>query len=261
MGLGKTVQALALICHARASDPAGGPFLIVAPKSVVPNWGQEAARFAPGLSVVALTDTSRRRGKDLATAIAGADVVVTSYTLFRLDAEAHEDMDWSGVLFDEAQFLKNRASKVYQCARRLPAPFKLAITGTPMENDLMELWSLLSITAPGLFPSPQRFPEAYARPIERGGDAELLARLRRRVRPLMLRRTKEQVAPELPPKQDQVLSVELSPSHRGSTNGTSSASARRSCGLLGRRGQEPLLHPARRSPCLRQLSLHAGTRR
>jgi superfamily II DNA or RNA helicase len=214
MGLGKTVQALALICHARERGPAGGPFLIVAPKSVVPNWEREAARFAPGLSVVALTDTSRRRGQDLATAIAGADVVVTSYTLFRLDAEAHELVDWGGVLFDEAQFLKNRQSKVYQCARRVPAAFKLAITGTPMENDLMELWSLLSITAPGLFPSPQRFREAYARPIERGGEAELLARLRRRVRPLMLRRTKEQVAPELPPKQTQVLPVELTPSHR-----------------------------------------------
>jgi superfamily II DNA or RNA helicase len=214
MGLGKTVQALALICHAHAVEPDAGPVLIVAPTSVVPNWTAEAARFAPDLRVVALTDTLRRRGEDLGTVIAGADVVVTSYTLFRLDADAHEQIGWAGVLFDEAQFMKNRQSKVYQCARRVPAPFKLAITGTPMENDLMELWSLLSVTAPGLFPSPQRFRETYARPIERGGDAELLGRLRRRVRPLMLRRTKEQVSPELPPKQQQVLSIELTPAHR-----------------------------------------------
>jgi superfamily II DNA or RNA helicase len=213
MGLGKTVQALALIAHARGADPDAGPVLIVAPTSVVPNWIAEAGRFVPGLRVVALTDTLRRRGQELEALVDEADVVVTSYTLFRLDAEAHERIGWSGVLFDEAQFLKNRRSKVYQCARRVPAPFKLAITGTPMENDLMELWSLFSITAPGLFPNPERFRETFARPVEKG-DAELLARLKRRIRPLMLRRTKEQVAPELPPKQQQVLPVELAPAHQ-----------------------------------------------
>ncbi|WP_018333125.1 DEAD/DEAH box helicase [Actinomycetospora chiangmaiensis] len=213
MGLGKTVQALALIAHAREAEPDAGPVLIVAPTSVVPNWTAEAARFTPALRVVALTDTLRRRGQDLQAVVAGADVVVTSYTLFRLDVEAHERVGWSMVLFDEAQFLKNRRSKVYLCARRVAAPTKLAITGTPMENDLMELWSLLSITAPGLFPNSEQFREGYARPIEKG-DAELLARLRRRIRPVMLRRTKEQVAPDLPPKQEQVLPVELAPAHR-----------------------------------------------
>ncbi|WP_433801532.1 SNF2-related protein [Actinomycetospora sp. CA-084318] len=213
MGLGKTVQALALIAHARETEPDSGPVLIVAPTSVVPNWTAEAARFTPALRVVALTDTLRRRGQDLESVVAGADVVVTSYTLFRLDVEAHEAIGWSAVLFDEAQFLKNRRSKVYSCARRVPAPVKIAITGTPMENDLMELWSLLSITAPGLFPNSEQFRETFAKPIERG-DAELLARLRRRIRPLMLRRTKEQVAPDLPPKQEQVLPVELAPAHQ-----------------------------------------------
>jgi superfamily II DNA or RNA helicase len=213
MGLGKTLQALALIAHARETDADSGPVLIVAPTSVVANWTAEAARFTPELRVVALTDTLRRRGQELEDVIDGADVVVTSYTLFRLDAEAHERIDWSGALFDEAQFLKNRRSKAYSCARRLTAPVKLAITGTPMENDLMELWSLLSITAPGLFPNPESFRQTFAKPIEKGDD-ELLARLRRRIRPLMLRRTKEQVAPELPPKQEQVLPVELAPAHQ-----------------------------------------------
>jgi superfamily II DNA or RNA helicase len=214
MGLGKTLEALALICHARQADPAGAPFLVVAPTSVVPNWAAESARFTPGLKVVTITDTLARSGADLAEVIAGADIVVTSYTLLRLDFGAHLAAEWSGLILDEAQYTKNHQSKIYQCARRLRAPFKVAITGTPMENNLMELWSLLSITAPGLFPNPARFRDYYARPIERQGDAELLAQLRRRIRPLIKRRTKEQVAADLPEKQEQVLEVELHPRHR-----------------------------------------------
>ncbi len=214
MGLGKTLQTLALICHAGEARPNGPPFLIVAPTSVVANWAIEAARFTPDLKVVTVTDTLRRRGQKLADAIADAHVVVTSYTLFRLDEEAYSAATWSGLVLDEAQFVKNHQSKIHQCARRLPAPFKLAISGTPMENNLMELWSLLSVTAPGLFPSPTRFQEHYARPIERKGDAERMARLRRRIRPLVKRRTKEQVAADLPPKQEQVLEIELEPRHR-----------------------------------------------
>jgi superfamily II DNA or RNA helicase len=214
MGLGKTLEALALICHARQADPGSPPFLIVAPTSVAPNWAAESARFAPGLKVVTITDTLARSGADLGELIAGADAVVTSYTLLRLDFDAHTAAQWSGLILDEAQYTKNHQSKIYQCARRLPAPFKVAITGTPMENNLMELWSLLSITAPGLFPNPARFRDYYARPIERQGDAGLLAQLRRRIKPLVKRRTKEQVAADLPEKQEQVLEVELHPRHR-----------------------------------------------
>ncbi len=102
--------------------------------------------------------------------IDGADAVVTSYTLLRLDFEAYGAAEWAGLFLDEAQYVKNHQSKAYQCARRLATPFKVAITGTPMENNLMELWSLLSITAPGLFPNPERFRDYYARPIEKGGQ-------------------------------------------------------------------------------------------
>ncbi|SDY15553.1 Helicase conserved C-terminal domain-containing protein [Amycolatopsis xylanica] len=210
MGLGKTVQTLALICHAQAS----APFLIVAPTSVAPNWAAEAARFAPGLKVVVLTDTLKKRKQTLAEAIGDADVVVTSYTLFRLDIDAYTEREWAGLVLDEAQFVKNHNAKAHQCARKLDAPFKLAITGTPMENNLMELWSLLSITAPGLFPNPHRFEEYYVRPIEKRGDPEKLGRLRRRIKPLVKRRTKEQVAADLPEKQEQVLEVNLHPKHR-----------------------------------------------
>ena len=109
-----------------------------------------------------------RRGQPLGEIIAGADAVVTSYTLLRLDIDAYAAVDWSGMILDEAQYAKNHQSKIYQCTRRVRAPFKVAVTGTPMENNLMELWSLLSITAPGLFPSPARFRDYYAKPIEKG---------------------------------------------------------------------------------------------
>ncbi|MCB1269709.1 MAG: hypothetical protein KDB19_16440, partial [Microthrixaceae bacterium] len=197
-------QTLALICHARQRG-SGPPFLVVAPASVLSNWVAEAARFAPGLRVVMLTDTLGRSGTDLSELAAGADVVVTSYTLFRLDHDAHSEQAWSGLILDEAQFVKNRRAKTHQCARKLSAPFKLAITGTPMENNLMELWSLLAITAPGLFPDANSFAEFYAKPIEKTGDADLLDLFRRRIKPLVKRRTKELVAPELPAKQDQIV--------------------------------------------------------
>jgi len=213
MGLGKTLQALALICHARAVEPAGAPFLVIAPTSVVSNWVREAARFAPGLSVVGVTDTLARSGRTIAE-VAAADVVVTTYTLFRLEADAYGTAEWAGLILDEAQYVKNHQAKTYRSVRQFPAPFKLAITGTPMENNLMELWSLLSITSPGLFPDPKRFAQQYARPIERGGDAEQLARLRRRMKPLIKRRTKDLVAADLPAKQEQNLSVDLHPRHR-----------------------------------------------
>jgi SNF2 family DNA or RNA helicase len=140
--------------------------------------------------------------------------VITSYSLFRLEYEEYAAVAWAGLFLDEAQFAKNRRSLTYQRAKLLPVPFKVAMTGTPIENNLMELWSLLSITAPGLFPSPERFAEYYRKPIERHGDAERLDQLRRRVRPLMLRRTKEQVAGDLPDKQEQILELDLNPRHR-----------------------------------------------
>lgn len=131
MGLGKTVQALALICHAKRAEPDSAPFLIVAPTSVTSNWVSEAARFAPTVTVVPINETCRRRGQDLDATIAGADVVITSYTLFRIEFDDYRSLPWSGLILDEAQLTKNHQSKIYQCARLLPAEFKLAVTGTP----------------------------------------------------------------------------------------------------------------------------------
>jgi SNF2 family DNA or RNA helicase len=216
MGLGKTLQALALIGKVRETDPpgeAGPPFLVVAPTSVVSTWAGEAARFAPDLRVVIVDRSVAKSRVPLAERLAGADLVLTSYALLRIDVEHWSELPWRGLVLDEAQFVKNHLAKTYAAVRRMGAGFAVAMTGTPLENSLMDLWSLLSITAPGMFPSPQRFASFYARPVERGTEPGRLLHLRHRIRPLMLRRTKEVVATELPPKQEQVLTVELHPRH------------------------------------------------
>ncbi|MGH9179198.1 MAG: DEAD/DEAH box helicase, partial [Acidimicrobiales bacterium] len=214
MGLGKTLQALSLVCHARQVLGVEEPFLVVAPTSVVENWATECGRFAPELRVATVAETAARRWVSLSDLADKADVVITSYTLFRLEYQDYERISWAGLFLDEAQFVKNPRSLAHQRAKALPAPFKLAITGTPIENGLKELWALLSITAPGLFPRSDRFAEHFAVPIERRADAERLSQLRRRIRPLVLRRTKGQVESELPDKQEQVLELELAPKHR-----------------------------------------------
>jgi superfamily II DNA or RNA helicase len=232
MGLGKTVQCLALVQHA-VEQGETRPFLVVAPTSVTPTWVAEAARFTPGLTVRRVTATEAASGMPVADLAAGAQVVVTSYALLRLDASAYQAVadgtGWAGLVLDEAQQVKNAGAQVHERARDLGVPFTLAVTGTPVENSLTELHALLALTAPGLFP----FGEQYVQPIEarRTGisgeagacevdeDAERfrtlrLARLRRRIRPFLLRRTKEHVAPDLPERQEQTLLVDLSPAHR-----------------------------------------------
>ena len=252
MGLGKTLQTLTLISHAKAAgDTPGGPFLIVAPTSVVPNWAAEAGRFAPDLVVRTITSRAQRLS-DLAR---NADAIVTSYTLLRLDFEDYTDVEWSGLFLDEAQAVKNHHSQVYQCARKLPAPFKVAITGTPLENNLMELWALLSVAAPGLFPDPSRFKEYYVLPIERKHDRDLLAQLKRRIKPLVLRRTKEQVASDLPDKQEQILEVELDPKHRRIYQTHLQRERQKVLGLIGDMDANRFTI-LRSLTLLRQLSLH-----
>jgi superfamily II DNA or RNA helicase len=217
MGLGKTLQTLTMAARALEQGTLGGaagPILVVAPTSVVSTWAHEAARFCPALQVVSITETERRSGRTVADLADDAHLVVTSYALLRIDDEAFRSQRWSGLVLDEAQFVKNHRAKTYQAARRIEAPFRLAITGTPLENSLMDLWAILSLAAPGLFPNPQRFTDVYRTPIESGQDPEKLAMLRRRIRPLMLRRTKEQVARDLPPKIEQTIDVTLNPAHR-----------------------------------------------
>lgn len=255
MGLGKTLQVLAAIAEARAAGSA--PFLVVAPTSVVGAWVSEAARHAPDLTVVAATGSWSRHGgaAELVRQLETADVVVTSYTLLRLD-EVYATHEWGGLVLDEAQHVKNHRSKGHAAVRAVRAPFRVAVTGTPFENRLLELWSLLSITNPGLYPHPARFSRHVVRPIE-AGEEEALVRLRRRLRPFLLRRTKEVVAADLPPKQEQVLEVELAPRHRTLYDTHLQRERQRILGLLEDFYENRVAVFAALTR-LRRLALHAG---
>lgn len=204
MGLGKTIQALALLAR-RAS---GGPALVVAPTSVIPNWIEEARRFAPTLRPIVYHGKNRR---GLLDDLGHHDVALCSYAILQRDDKALAKISWHTLIIDEAQALKNRATKRWRAARRLDAACRVMLTGTPVENRVTELWSLFAILAPGLLGSPDRFAELYATPIEKHGDREAGARLRRLIKPFVLRRTKSQVLQQLPPRTDLVLHVELSP--------------------------------------------------
>ena len=248
MGLGKTVQVLAAVqrlfeqrAETQGSEPTGsgdpgepegtGPVLVIAPTSVVGSWVEQAERFCPGLRVRAVRRTAAKREETLAQIVEGCDVVVTSYTIARLCEEEFIAQDWAWVVCDEAQFVKNHTSATYKAVRRLRSPSTIAITGTPLENSLMDLWALMSIAAPGLLPDPERFGQVYRKPIDRG-DAEALGRLRRRMRPFLLRRTKEQVAADLPAKTEQVLAVELGAKHRKAYDQRLARERQRILGLL-----------------------------
>ena len=248
MGLGKTVQVLAAVQRlieqreeTQGSEPTGsgdpgepegtGPVLVIAPTSVVGSWVEQAERFCPGLRVRAVRRTAAKREETLAQIVEGSDVVVTSYTIARLCEEEFIAQDWAWVVCDEAQFVKNHTSATYKAVRRLRSPSTIAITGTPLENSLMDLWALMSIAAPGLLPDPERFGQVYRKPIDRG-DAEALGRLRRRMRPFLLRRTKEQVAADLPAKTEQVLAVELGAKHRKAYDQRLARERQRILGLL-----------------------------
>ena len=249
MGLGKTVQVLAAAQRlieereeaqgrmpadggAGEAEPEGiGPVLVIAPTSVVGSWVEQAERFCPDLRVRAVTRTAAKREDSLEQIAAHSDVVVTSYTIARLCEEEFIAQDWAWVVCDEAQFVKNHASATYKAVRRLRSPSTIAITGTPLENSLMDLWALMSIAAPGLLPDPERFGQVYRKPIDRG-DTEALGRLRRRMRPFLLRRTKEQVAADLPAKTEQVLAVELGAKHRKAYDQRLARERQRILGLL-----------------------------
>ncbi|GAC57125.1 putative helicase [Gordonia hirsuta DSM 44140 = NBRC 16056] len=256
MGLGKTVQTLALVTRIAAQNPQVR-FLVVAPTSVIGNWAAETARFAPSLQVATVTSTEKRAGVPLAEQIGTANIVITSYTLLRIDYDAFARVDWDGAVFDEAQFLKNRNSKTHQAARRLAAPFKLAITGTPMENNVMELWALVSIVSPGLYRDPRKFREHFAAPIESGAEPERLDILRRRLKPIMLRRTKTQVADDLPPKQESVVHIDLDTKHRKIYDVFLARERQKLLGLLDN-WEENRIQILQALTRMRQLSLHPG---
>ena len=203
MGLGKTIQALALLLH-RAAD---GPALVVAPTSVVFNWVNEARRFAPTLNVRVFGDGDRSA---LLKKLGPRDLVICSYGLLHSEAKRIQSKSWHTVVLDEAQAIKNMATRRSQAAMGLEADFRLIMTGTPLENHLGELWNLLEFINPGLLGSLESFQQRFAVPIERDGCRETRRRLKKLIQPFILRRTKSQVLEELPPRTEVTLQVELS---------------------------------------------------
>lgn len=203
MGLGKTVQTLGLLL-ARADK---GVALVVAPVSVCNNWYSECQRFAPSLRPVFY------RGKDRQALLDGLqphDLLITSYGLLQQDSEAFQAIRWTTIVLDEAQAIKNANTKRTQAAYQLQGDFRLVTTGTPIENHLGELWSLFRFLNPGLLFSQQKFSERFQTPIERDQDDKSRHALKKLVQPFMLRRTKNQVLQELPPRTEITLSVSLS---------------------------------------------------
>ena len=214
MGLGKTVQILSAVAALRAHTGESSPVLVVVPTSVVGVWIDQARTFTPALEVRAVKETATRRGTTIREEVENADIVVTSYTLARLESEQWSQVRLGGLVIDEAQAVKNPRTATYRALRDLDAPWKLAVSGTPIENSLSDLWSLLSLTCPGLLPPWETFQRQVRRPIENGADPAMLARLSAYVAPFVLRRTKEEVAPDLPDKIVDVVRVDLGKEHR-----------------------------------------------
>lgn len=198
MGLGKTLQTICAL---------EGRCLVVCPTSVVHNWAAEIARFRPGLTTAIYHGAKRKLSKK-------PDVLLTTYAILRIDAEKLAKQKWDVVVLDEAQAIKNPSSQVAKAAYRINAKFRVALSGTPVENRLEELWSLLHYCNPGLLGARADFANRYGKPIARGEDGAA-ARLRKKIRPFVLRRIKRDVAPELPPRTDAVLHIELDESERG----------------------------------------------
>ncbi len=205
MGLGKTVQTLAVLLD-RAPN---GPALVVAPTSVVANWLDEARRFAPTLNVRAFTGPAASRAGML-TDLGPFDLVVTTYGLLHIEVEALAAIEWDTVVLDEAQAIKNPATKRARAARRLAAKFRVVTTGTPIQNNVVDLFSLFSFLNPGMLGSQKRFRENFALPIESERDPAARTRLRRLIAPFVLRRVKADVLDDLPPRTDVTLHVEMS---------------------------------------------------
>ncbi len=214
MGLGKTVQIIALIEHMRAqrSEDEAQPMrvLVTCPTSLIGNWERELARFAPELSVHV------HHGPQRTTRIEPfeqVEVVVTSFGLVARDRELMQQLDWDLLVFDEAQSVKNPDTEQARSVRKLRGRFRVALTGTPMENRLLELWAILDLLNPGLLGKPAAFNRRFAVPIERGGDEEAARVLRSITRPFMLRRVKHDpaIVPDLPEKDERTVVCTLSP--------------------------------------------------
>jgi superfamily II DNA or RNA helicase len=212
MGLGKTLQTLAFLRFIRQTHPGVAPMLIVCPTSLVFNWVAEAKKFTPELKVLALQGPDRHARFDQ---IAASDIVVTSYALIRRDAERYRELEFDTVALDEAQHIKNRQTQNAQAVKAVKARHRIVLTGTPLENSVLDLWSIFDFLMPGYLGTARDFRERYELPIAKEKNEEAQKRLARRLRPFMLRRLKKEVASDLPARLEQVSFCELTPDQRG----------------------------------------------
>jgi SNF2 family DNA or RNA helicase len=233
MGLGKTLQTLAFLRTVRAGASGGLPMLIVCPTSLVFNWVAEAKKFTPTLKVLALQGPDRHARF---TEISENDLVVTSYALIRRDAERYRAFEFDTVVLDEAQHIKNRQTQNAQAVKAMRTRQRLVLTGTPMENSVLDLWSIFDFLMPGYLGTAKDFRERYELPIAREKNAEAQARLARRLRPFMLRRLKKEVAADLPEKLELVSFCELTTEQRGVYQQVIEASRKEVLAAVGEQG-------------------------
>ncbi len=212
MGLGKTLQLLGFLLHLKAENKLENPTLIVCPTSVINNWEREAQKFAPSLSVLVHHGSDRNSGKAFASRVKDKDIVITSYALVYRDLKTFVNISWQGIVLDEAQNIKNSQAKQSLAVRQLATGFRIALTGTPVENRLSELWSILDFLNPDFLGNKQFFQRRFATPIEKYGDQESLQILRSLVRPFILRRLKtdKSIIQDLPEKQEMTVFCGLS---------------------------------------------------
>ena len=241
MGLGKTIQALAVL---------GKNTLVVAPTSVLPNWRAELSRFRPDLSVAIYHGPSRALDPSV-------DVTLTTYAILRLDAEALAATRFSTVILDEAQAIKNPDSQVARAAYGLKAEFRLAVSGTPVENRLDELWSLMHFANRGLLGGRREFDSELGRPISEG-SAEAVGKLRQRIRPFILRRRKMEVAPELPPRMEATMKVVLDERERSIYDSVRAATQSEMVAAMGSGGELNVMKALEALLRLRQAACHSA---
>lgn len=212
MGLGKTPQLLGFLLHLKDEDMLKQPTLIICPTSVLNNWEKEVKKFAPTLSTLLHHGDKRNKGKDFVKEVQKKHLVITSYALIYRDIKTLEQIRWQGVVLDEAQNIKNPQAKQSQAVRQLSTQFRVALTGTPVENRLTELWSILDFLNPGFLGTQQFFRRRFATPIEKYGDRESLQIMRSFVRPFILRRLKtdQNIINDLPEKQEMTVFCGLS---------------------------------------------------
>jgi SNF2 family DNA or RNA helicase len=212
MGLGKTIQFITFMLHLKEQEALEQPTLLVCPTSVLGNWEREVKKFGPTLKVLMHHGDKRPKGKEFAQAVKSHDLVITSYALIHRDVKSLQSVSWQTVVLDEAQNVKNSEAKQSQAVRQLESSFRAALTGTPVENRLQELWSILDFLNPGYLGSRQFFQRRFAMPIEKYGDAASLQTLRSLVQPFILRRLKtdREIIQDLPEKQEMTVFCGLS---------------------------------------------------